>query len=88
MNSNPTISILMPVKNTAPFLNECLDSIINQSETDFELIAIDDHSTDESHSILNEYSIKDKRVKVFKKSYLLDNQTFKLVLENHTSEFP
>jgi glycosyltransferase involved in cell wall biosynthesis len=66
MNSNPTISILMPVKNTAPFLNECLDSIINQSETDFELIAIDDHSTDESHSILNEYSIKDKRVKVFK----------------------
>ena len=66
MNSNPTISILMPVKNTAPFLNECLDSIINQSETDFELIAIDDHSTDESHSILNEYSIRDQRVKVFK----------------------
>ena len=66
MNSNPTISILMPVKNTAPFLNECLDSIINQSETDFELIAIDDHSSDESHSILKEFAIKDKRIKVFK----------------------
>ena len=66
MNSNPAISILMPVKNTAPFLFECLESVIKQTETDFELIAIDDHSTDESHSILNEYSIKDKRVKVFK----------------------
>jgi glycosyltransferase involved in cell wall biosynthesis len=66
MNSNPTISILMPVKNTAPFLNECLDSIINQSETDFELIAIDDHSTDESYSILKGFELKDKRVKVFK----------------------
>ena len=66
MNSIPTISILMPVKNTAPFLIECLESIINQTETDFELIAIDDHSTDESYSILKKYSIKDKRVKVFK----------------------
>ena len=66
MNPNPAISILMPVKNTAPFLTECLESVIKQTETDFELIAIDDHSTDESHSILNEYSIRDKRVKVFK----------------------
>ena len=54
MNSNPAISILMPVKNTAPFLIECLESIIRQTETDFELIAIDDHSSDESYSILNE----------------------------------
>ena len=66
MNSNPAISILMPVKNTAPFLTECLNSMIKQTETDFELIAVDDHSTDESHSILNEFSIRDKRVKVFK----------------------
>ena len=66
MNSNPAISILMPVKNTAPYLFECLESIIKQTETDFELIAIDDHSTDESHSILNEFSIRDQRVKVFK----------------------
>ena len=66
MNSNPAISILMPVKNTAPFLIECLESIIRQTETDFELIAIDDHSSDESHSILKEFAIKDKRIKVFK----------------------
>ena len=37
-----------------------------QTETDFELIAIDDDSSDESHSILKEFAIKDKRIKVFK----------------------
>ncbi len=68
MNSSPAISILMPVKNTDQFLIECLESIINQTETDFEFIAIDDHSTDESYSILKEYSLKDKRFKVFKNS--------------------
>jgi glycosyltransferase involved in cell wall biosynthesis len=66
MNSIPAISILMPVKNTAQFLIECLESIINQTETDFELIAIDDHSTDKSYSILKKYSVKDNRFKVFK----------------------
>jgi glycosyltransferase involved in cell wall biosynthesis len=43
MNKSLIISILMPVKNTALFLNECLDSIVNQNELNFELIAIDDH---------------------------------------------
>lgn len=66
MNKSPAISILMPVKNTAHFLIECLESIMNQTEIDFELIAIDDHSTDESYSILNRYSIKDQRVKSYK----------------------
>ena len=68
MNPPLIISILMPVKNTALFLNECLDSIVNQNELNFELIAIDDHSTDESYSILNNYSNKDSRIKVFKNS--------------------
>ena len=68
MNPSLIISILMPVKNTALFLNECLDSIVNQNELNFELIAIDDHSTDESYSILNNYSNKDSRIKVFKNS--------------------
>jgi len=46
------ISILMPVKNAAKHLDECLESIIHQSYTDWELIAVDDHSTDRSHIIL------------------------------------
>ena len=66
MNSNPLISIVMPVKNTDQFLVECLESIVNQTETNWELIVADDHSTDESLSILQRYSSNDKRIKVFK----------------------
>ena len=62
---SPLVSILMPVKNTVQFLKECVDSIISQSETHWELIAIDDHSTDDSLSILEEYSSRDKRIRVF-----------------------
>ena len=52
MNEHQAISILMPVKNAALFLEECLDSIVNQEEANFELIAVDDHSTDSSLKIL------------------------------------
>lgn len=60
------ISILLPVFNTAAFLEECLQSIIAQTETNWELIAIDDFSIDESFQILSGYSQKDKRIKVYK----------------------
>lgn len=68
MIENPLISILMPVKNTDLFLVECLESIVNQIETNWELIVVDDHSTDKSRSILEEYSSKDHRIQVFKNS--------------------
>jgi glycosyltransferase involved in cell wall biosynthesis len=60
-----TISILMPVKNTAPFLAECLDSILAQTETDWELLAIDDHSDDDSPRILAAYAAADSRIRTF-----------------------
>ena len=66
MNEHQAISILMPVKNAALFLRECLDSIVNQEEANFELIAVDDHSTDSSLKILEEYQKKDPRVQVHK----------------------
>lgn len=66
MKHQPTVSILMPVKNTAQFLVECLESIVKQSETDWELIAIDDHSTDDSYSILTNYASKHHIIKIFK----------------------
>ena len=59
------ISIVMPVKNTSEFLNECLDSILKQNYTNWELLAVDDGSTDNSMAILNEYALKDNRIKVF-----------------------
>ena len=59
------VSILMPVFNAAPFLAECLNSILIQSFKDWELIAINDHSTDQSLSILQTYAAKDHRIKVY-----------------------
>lgn len=55
----------MPFKNTAPFLDECLSSIVNQSYSNWELLAVNDHSTDNSYELVNGYAAKDKRVKVF-----------------------
>lgn len=58
------ISILMPVKNTADYLEECLNSILQQTEKHWELIAVNDHSTDDSLLILKKYAQKDSRIKV------------------------
>lgn len=49
-------SIIIPVYNSAPYLNKCIDSIFNQSYSDFELILIDDGSTDNSYDICKEYA--------------------------------
>lgn len=65
MKENLLISILMPVKDTERFLVECLESIVNQSEKNWELIAVNDGSSDNSLSILKEFSKKDDRILVF-----------------------
>ncbi|MEM9024659.1 MAG: glycosyltransferase family 2 protein, partial [Bacteroidota bacterium] len=56
------ISILMPVRNATPFLAECLDSILNQEERHWELLAVNDHSTDHSADILQAYAARDPRI--------------------------
>jgi len=60
----PLISILTPFKNTAQFLPECLDSIRNQSYANWELLIVNDHSTDNSVELVNTYAKDDKRIKV------------------------
>lgn len=59
------VSIIMPVFNSEKYLKEAIDSILNQTYKDFQLIIINDGSTDSSLEIVNEYAIIDKRVKVF-----------------------
>ncbi len=59
------ISIIIPVYNASKYLSECLDSILNQTLKDFEIICVDDGSSDNSPVILEEYSKKDKRIRVF-----------------------
>lgn len=62
------ISVIVPVYNVEEYLEKCLDSIILQSYKDFELILVDDGSTDKSGIICDEYSKKDNRIKVIHKN--------------------
>ncbi len=62
---NPKVSICIPFKDTAHFLPECLDSILNQTYQNWEVIAVNDHSRDTSFEFLSSYAQKDDRIKVF-----------------------
>lgn len=63
------ISVIVPVYNTRKFLKKCLDSIINQTFKDIEIICINDGSTDKSLSVLNEYALKDNRIKIINQQH-------------------
>lgn len=58
------ISIIVPVYNVAPYLSQCLDSLVNQTYRDIEIICVNDGSKDDSPVILEEYARKDSRIKV------------------------
>lgn len=63
----PKISVIVPVYNTEQYLPRCIDSILSQTFTDFELLLIDDGSKDNSGKICDEYAAKDSRIRVFHK---------------------
>ena len=65
MTTNPKVSVIIPVHNTEKYIEECLNSVINQTLTDIEIICVDDASTDSSFNILDTYSKKDSRVKIY-----------------------
>ncbi|MDJ1137596.1 bifunctional glycosyltransferase/CDP-glycerol:glycerophosphate glycerophosphotransferase [Streptomyces iconiensis] len=60
----PRFSVIVPVHNVQAYLHECMDSVLSQSFTDFELIAVDDHSPDGSGAVLDAYAAADARVTV------------------------
>ena len=59
------ISVIVPVYNVEPYLRKCLDSVINQTFRDLEILIVDDGSTDGSGRICDEYAAKDSRIRVF-----------------------
>ena len=61
------ISIIVPVYNAEKTLNRCVSSILSQTFQDWELLLIDDGSTDRSGKLCDEYAAKDQRIKVFHK---------------------
>ena len=60
-------SVILPIYNVEKYLRECVDSILSQSYTDYEIILVDDGSKDSSGKICDEYAEKDERVKVIHK---------------------
>ena len=65
--NNELISIIVPIYNTEKYLHECLDSIINQTYANFEVLLVNDGSTDSSGIICQEYVKNDSRFRYFEK---------------------
>jgi glycosyltransferase involved in cell wall biosynthesis len=64
--TKPLVSIILPVHNSEKYLTSCLKSLIKQSYKYIEIVAIDDHSIDNSFKILKEFARKDKRIRVYR----------------------
>lgn len=61
---NPTVSIIIPIYKTEKYLSRCLDSVLNQGHSDFEIICVNDGSPDNAAQILEEYVKSDRRIKL------------------------
>lgn len=66
IRATPQVSIIIPVHNDAPYLRECLDSVVRQTLREIEILCVDDASTDGSGAILDEYAARDGRIKLIR----------------------
>ena len=80
------ISILMPVYNAEKYLAACLESIVNQSETNWELLAVNDFSTDNSEEILQNFARQDRRISVFQNTAKGIIPALRLAFQHSTGE--
>ena len=67
MEKNQTVSLIIPIYNKEKYLKRCLDSVVNQTYRELEILLVDDGSTDASRSICEEYAKRDTRIKVIPK---------------------
>ena len=63
---NPEVSVIIPVFNKEEYIEDCLESVLNQSFNALEVICIDDSSEDNSSNILKEFEIRDSKLRVIK----------------------
>ncbi len=68
METSPTVSVIVPVYKTERYLRRCVDSLLKQTFTDYEILLVDDGSPDRSGDICDEYASRDPRVRVFHKA--------------------
>lgn len=83
----PKVSILMPACNVEKFLRECLDSVVNQTLHDIEIICIDDGSKDSTGDILDEYAAKDARIQVLHKPNSGYGHSMNVGIDHATGEY-
>ena len=83
----PKVSIIVPTYNVEQYLHECMDSIINQTLKDIEIICVDDGSTDNSGKILDEYATRDNRIKVIHKQNGGYGRAMNVGFDNATGEY-
>ena len=78
---NPTVSIIVPVYNAEATISRCIESIINQEYRDFELLLIDDGSTDSSGMICDRYAAEDSRIRLIHKENTGVSETRNMALD-------
>lgn len=83
----PKISIIIPVYNVEQYLRECLDSILDQTLEEIEIICVNDGSTDGSLTILEEYAQRDKRIQIIDKPNSGYGHTMNTGMDQATGEF-
>ena len=81
------LSLIIPIYNTGNYLYQCLDSILNQTLKEIEIIAINDGSTDHSLNILNEYASKDNRIIIIDKENGGQGLARNIAIEKATGEY-
>lgn len=85
--TNPKVSVIVPVYNVEKYLHRCIDSILAQTFTDFELLLVNDGSKDNSGKICDEYAAKDSRIRVFHKENSGVSSARNLGLDNVKGEW-
>ena len=71
MSAFPAVSVVTPFHNTAPYLAQCIESVLAQTFTDFEYVLVDNQSTDGSSEIAERYAAKDARIRLQRTDRLL-----------------
>lgn len=87
MENQPLISVIIPVYNVENYLHECVDSVLNQTYGNFEILLVNDGSTDSSGKICDEYLEKDDRITVIHQKNGGPSKTRNTGLENATGKY-